>query len=105
MPRVIGIDPGTVTIDLVGLDNGAVFLDRSLPTADALSRPDSILDILDDANRAAPVDLVAGPSGYGLPLTMARDLTETDLRMAQLTAEGEQSGGIGGLGTLLRLLA
>src|SRR5205085_1059815 len=36
MPRVIGIDPGTVTIDLCGLDNGRLFLDRSLPTAEAL---------------------------------------------------------------------
>ena len=30
MPRVIGIDPGTVSIDLCGLDEGRVFLD-SLP--------------------------------------------------------------------------
>jgi predicted butyrate kinase (DUF1464 family) len=105
MPRVIGIDPGTVTIDLCGLDDGEIFLDQSLPTAEALARPSVLLTLLDEAHRAAPVDLVAGPSGYGLPLINARDLTETDLRLAQLTAAGEQSGGIGGLGTLLRLLA
>jgi len=34
MPRVIGIDPGTVSIDLCGLDNGRLFLDRSWPTAE-----------------------------------------------------------------------
>src|SRR5688572_31018646 len=34
--RVIGIDPGTVTIDLCGLDDGRVFLDRALPTAAAV---------------------------------------------------------------------
>lgn len=105
MPRVIGIDPGTVTIDLCGLDDGKVFLDRSLPTAETLARPSVLLRFIDEAHRAAPLDLVVGPSGYGLPLVNARDLTEADLRLAQLTAEGEQSGGIGGLGALLRLLA
>ena len=78
MPRVIGIDPGTVTIDLCGLDDGRVFLDQSLPTADALAHPSALVGLLDDAHRAAPLDLVAGPSGYGLPLTRARDLTEHD---------------------------
>src|SRR5437879_715735 len=39
MPRVIGIDPGTVSIDLCGLEDGTVFLDRSFPTAAALADP------------------------------------------------------------------
>jgi hypothetical protein len=41
VPRVIGIDPGTVSLGLCGLQDGAVFLDRSLPTADALANPPS----------------------------------------------------------------
>jgi predicted butyrate kinase (DUF1464 family) len=105
MPRVIGIDPGTVSIDLCGLDDGRVFLDRSLPTSEALANPPTLLRWLDDAHQSAPLDLVAGPSGYGLPLVRARDLTEHDIRLAQLTAEGETSGGIGGLGSLMRMLA
>ena len=103
MPRVIGIDPGTLSVDICGLDDGAVFLDRSLPTADALADPSMILDVLDAAHRSASLDLVAGPSGYGLPLTRARDLTDNDLRLACLAPEGEP-GGIGGLRTLLRAL-
>ena len=101
MPRVIGIDPGTVSVDLCGLDAGHVFLDRSVPTAEALAHPSVLAGLLDDAHRAAPLDLVAGPSGYGLPLTAARDLTEADLRLAYLVAEGEP-GGIGGLRPLMR---
>ena len=104
MPRVIGIDPGTVSVDVCGLDNGRVFLDRSLPTAEALAEPSALVEWLDAAHRAAPLDLVVGPSGYGLPLIAARDLTEADLRLAYLAAEGE-SGGIGGLRSLMRTLA
>jgi predicted butyrate kinase (DUF1464 family) len=101
VPRVIGIDPGTVSIDLCGLDDGRVFLDRSLPTAEALADPAALLALLD---AAAPLDLVAGPSGYGLPLVPARDVTDAELRLAYLAAEGE-SGGIGGLRSLARALA
>lgn len=100
MPRVIGIDPGTVSVDLCGLDDGAIFLDRSLPTADALADPSRLLDLLLDAG---PLDLIAGPSGYGLPLIAARDLTDDDLRLAYLAADGEP-GGIGGLRALVRAL-
>src|SRR2546428_11339043 len=92
MPRVIGIDPGTVSIDLCGLEDGTVFLDRSFPTAAALSDPRAFLAVLTDAG---PIDLIAGPSGYGLPLTRAREATEEDLRLAFLAAEGE-AGGVGG---------
>ncbi|HMC18165.1 MAG TPA: DUF1464 family protein [Gemmatimonadales bacterium] len=101
MPRVIGIDPGTVSIDLCGLEDGRLFLDRSIPTSDALADPARFVRLLEDAG---PVDLVAGPSGYGLPLTRARDATDGDLRLALLGPPGE-AGGIGGLGALLRALA
>jgi predicted butyrate kinase (DUF1464 family) len=101
MPRVIGIDPGTVSVDVCGLDDGHLFLDRSLPTIEALAHPSVLVGLLDGA---APLDLVAGPSGYGLPLTAARDLTETDFQLAYLAAEGE-SGGIAGLRSLMRTLA
>jgi predicted butyrate kinase (DUF1464 family) len=99
--RVVGIDPGTVSLDLCGLDAGRVFLDESLSTEDALADPSLVLDLLD---RASPLDLVVGPSGYGLPLTKARDLTESDIRLACLAPRGE-SGGIGGLSALMRALA
>jgi predicted butyrate kinase (DUF1464 family) len=101
MPRVIGIDPGTVSIDLCGLDDGRVFLDRSFPTAEALADPAAFIALLADAG---PLDVITGPSGYGLPLTRAQDATEEDLRLAFLAAEGEQ-GGIGGLRALARALA
>jgi predicted butyrate kinase (DUF1464 family) len=99
--RVIGIDPGTVSIDICGLDDGRVFLDESFPTTAALADPQRFVARLESH---APVDLIAGPSGYGLPFVAGADLTETDLRLAFLAAEGEP-GGIGGLRTLARALA
>ena len=60
-----------------------------------------VLGLLD---RASPLDLVAGPSGYGLPLTKASDLTESDIRLACLAPRGD-TGGIGGLSSLMRALA
>src|SRR5256712_463860 len=101
MPRVIGIDPGTVSIDLCGLDDGRLFLERSWPTAEALADPARLVGQLE---AAGPLDLVAGPSGYGLPLTRVQDATEEDLLLAFLAAPGE-TGGIGGLRGLVRALA
>src|SRR5204863_19274 len=101
MPRVIGIDPGTVSIDLCGLDNGRLFLDRSWPTAEALADPAPFVAELE---AAGPLDLVVGPSGYGLPITRVQDITEEALRLAFLAAPGE-TGGIGGLRTLVRARA
>jgi predicted butyrate kinase (DUF1464 family) len=101
MPRVIGIDPGTISIDLCGLEDGRVFADRSLPTADALADPGVLVSWL---QAQAPLDFVVGPSGYGLPVTPARDLTDTDLKLAFLAPPGE-SGGIGGLRSLVRALS
>ena len=101
MPRVIGIDPGTVSIDLCGLDGERLYLDRSLPTAGALSDPESFIALLSEGG--AP-DLIAGPSGYGLPLVRAAEATDEDLRLAFLPGD-EDAGGIGGLRRLARLLA
>ena len=101
MPRVIGIDPGTVTIDLCGLDDGQLFLDESLQTPEALRDPDAFVARL---HAAGPLDLITGPSGYGLPCVAASEVAEHDLRLAFLSADGE-SGGIGGLRSLARALA
>jgi predicted butyrate kinase (DUF1464 family) len=101
MPRVIGIDPGTVTIDVCGLDDGRLFLDESYPTREALADPRRFVAMLESQG---PVDLVAGPSGYGLPLRRARDLTDADIRLAFLAADGDV-GGISGLRSLARALA
>jgi predicted butyrate kinase (DUF1464 family) len=100
MPRVVGIDPGTVSLDLCGLHDGRPFLETSWPTADAMANPRGLVDLIASAGT---VDLVVGPSGYGLPLRRAADADEEDLRLAFLSRPGDP-GGIGGLGRLARAL-
>ncbi len=97
----MGIDPGTLTLDLCGLADGRLTLDESWPTEDALAHPDRLLERL---TSSGPLDLVVGPSGYGLPLRRAAEATDEDYRLAFLAAEDEP-GGILGLRGLARRLA
>ncbi len=91
MVRVIGIDPGTVSLDLCGLDGEQVWLDQSLPTASTLESPQSLIELL----REAGPDLIAGPSGYGLPMVPAEELGEDDLRLAYLSDPASREGSEG----------
>jgi predicted butyrate kinase (DUF1464 family) len=99
MPRVVGIDPGSVSLDLCGLDDGAAFLEWSCPTAELAEGPGPLIEVL---HGASPLDLIAGPSGYGLPLVPIEALGERELALMLLPPPG--GGGIEGLGSVLRAL-
>ena len=100
MPRVVGIDPGTVSFDVLGLEDGEAFLEHSLPTAELGRRPQALVDVL---QAARPLDLVAGPSGYGLPLVPIEAVGEREMLLLCLAGPGA-AGPIGGLRALARLL-
>ena len=101
MPRVVGIDAGTVSIDVCGLSEGRLSLDLTWPTAEAVADPDGFIAALRSPGEP---DLLVAPSGYGLPLRPARGVTEEELRLAFLAAPDER-GGVGGLRRLVRRLA
>jgi predicted butyrate kinase (DUF1464 family) len=90
-----------VSIDVCGLTDGEVVLDRTIPTAEAVADPAAFAELL---CLGGTPDLIAGPSGYGLPLMRVAEASEDDLRLAFLAAKGER-GGIGGLRQLTRVLA
>jgi predicted butyrate kinase (DUF1464 family) len=93
--RVVGTDPGTSGLDLLLLVDGVVADQVRLPT-EVLSRgPDPLLAVL---RRWKPVDLVAGPSGYGLPLVRAEAVTERDIDAMSLVRADERGTGVGVLG-------
>lgn len=100
MPRVVGIDPGTVSFDVCGLENGQVFLDTSIPSTEVAANPEALVDLL---RSAMPLDLVAGPSGYGLPLLPIKDVDEPEIAQVILVRaeDRERIAVLGGLRHLI----
>jgi predicted butyrate kinase (DUF1464 family) len=104
MPRVAGADPGTSSLDLLVLRDGAVEDQVRFP-ADALAADTSAP--IRWLHEHGPFDLVAGPSGYGLPLKHARDCTDRDLALLSLVRPDERGGerqGVRGFVALVRAL-
>jgi predicted butyrate kinase (DUF1464 family) len=102
-PRVAGVDPGTVSVDVCALDGGEVLLDESFQSADLGLDPAPLVDAL-VAHR--PLDLVLGPAGYGLPLVPGERVGERDLGL-MLLLRSDQAGaraGIGGMRAMIRAL-
>ncbi len=104
MPRVAGIDPGTVSFDLCVLQDGEPVVEEVFETG-ALSEDSAPL--LGALGRHGPYDLVYGPSGYGLPLVRAVDVGERALSEMVLVRpdEARADAGLGGMRSLLRALA
>ncbi|MGD2177596.1 MAG: DUF1464 family protein [Anaerolineae bacterium] len=103
MTRAIGIDPGTVSFDLCGLEHGHLFLDESIRTSDVASDPRRLVDLL---QRMGPVDLIIGPSGYGLPWVNVQEMGPKEKGLLLLNREQSPTEAtiIGGLGRVLDLL-
>ncbi|MFQ6129479.1 MAG: DUF1464 family protein [Candidatus Hadarchaeaceae archaeon] len=80
--RVLGIDPGTKSFDLCGLENGEVYFEEILDTPEVAKKPELLIEATE---KAMPLDLIAGPSGYGVELTYLRNLNIQTLRDWYLT--------------------
>jgi predicted butyrate kinase (DUF1464 family) len=102
-PRVAGVDPGTVSIDVCTLHGGEVLLEQSFRSADLALDPAPLVDAL-LAQR--PLDLVLGPAGYGLPLVPAERVGERELALMVLLRRDRAEGraGVGGMRTMIRAL-
>jgi predicted butyrate kinase (DUF1464 family) len=103
MPRVAGVDPGSVSFDLCVLQDGEPVVEQIF---DSGSLSDESTPLLDALARHGPYDLVYGPSGYGLPLVAAADVGERQLAEMVLVRHDQASAdtGIGGMRSLLRAL-
>ncbi len=82
MPRVIGIDPGSGSYDLCGLEDGKAFMDASIPTVEVAESPDKLLEAVKECGK---LDAAVVPSGYGHPLKRVADLSESDFFYLSLT--------------------
>lgn len=104
MPRVAGVDPGTVSFDLCVLHDGEPVLERTFASGSLSVDNRPLLGALAEHG---PYDLVYGPSGYGLPLVAAADVGERELAEMVLVRPDEShvDTGVGGMRSLLRALA
>lgn len=99
MVRVCGIDPGTGSWDFVGLEDGELILDTSIPTKNIVSNPSLVIDVI---KSMGSLDLVVAPSGYGLPLTKIDELDEKKSFLLTLKREDERK--LIGLNEVIELL-
>lgn len=104
MPRVAGIDPGTVSFDLCVLQDGNAVVEQVFETRSLSEDSEPLLQAL---ARHGPFDLIYGPSGYGLPLVAAANVGERELALMVLVRPDESRAhtGVGGVRSLLRALA
>jgi predicted butyrate kinase (DUF1464 family) len=103
MLRVAGTDPGTSSLDVLVLEDGAVRDQARFLPEQLQADPASIVRWLEERG---PFALVAGPSGYGLPLQPLRDCDEEDLSLMTLIRPEEraQRQGVAGFTALLAAL-
>ena len=74
--RIVGIDPGTGSFDFFSMEGEKIILDTSVPVPEIAQNPNVLLDTV---RSVFPLDVIVGPSGYGLPVTPIKDITEREL--------------------------
>ena len=74
--RVLGIDPGTGSFDMFGMEGDKVILDTSLSVPKVAADPNILLET---AASVFPLDIIVGPSGYGIPVTHIKDMGDNEL--------------------------
>lgn len=91
--RAVGIDPGTYSFDLFGMeDNKEIIIDESIKSRDVFQNPYTLIERLETLT---PLDIIIGPSGWGIPLKSIKDMTEDDVgRMIPLDTKVAVNEGI-----------
>jgi predicted butyrate kinase (DUF1464 family) len=75
--KIVGIDPGTYSFDIFGMeDDKNIIIDETIKSEDVLADYHILIDKLE---ALMPLDLIVGPSGYGLPTKFIKDLSEDDI--------------------------
>lgn len=74
--RAIGIDPGTGSFDFFGMEGDKIIIDETIPVPAVAENPVLLLDRL---RKLLPLDIIVGPSGYGLPVTSIKDMGDREL--------------------------
>ncbi len=81
------------------MEGEKVILDTSVSVPEVTQNPDVLLDTV---RSVFPLDMIVGPSGYGLPVTPIRDITERELTLMVPDARGIPL--CGGIRMVIRLM-
>ncbi len=76
--KAIGVDPGTGSFDFFGMDEQTVIIDTTVPVA---AIAENALVLLNTIRNVLPLDVIVGPSGYGIPVTPIKDMGERELNL------------------------
>jgi predicted butyrate kinase (DUF1464 family) len=102
MSRVAGCDPGTSSLDILAVEDGRVIGQVRIEPDELRADPTRPVQWL---REHGPFDLIAGPSGYGLPLVRAADCTDAQLSLMSLVRPDERDAkGVGGFSATVRAL-
>src|SRR5829696_4610747 len=102
MPRVAGCDPGTSSLDVLAVEDGRVIGQVRIEPDELRADPTLPVRWL---REHGPFDLIAGPSGYGLPLVRAADCTDSQLALMSLVRPDECGAkGVSGFSAVVRAL-
>jgi predicted butyrate kinase (DUF1464 family) len=71
--RVVGIDPGTKTMDLCLLEDGVVKSEVVLESSEVAFKPELLVKAVE---KLSPYDLIVGPSGYGVEVTYIDEIPD-----------------------------
>jgi len=74
MTRAAGIDPGTKSMDICAIEDGVVYYENPLDNIELAQEPEKITDAI---REALPLDLISGPSGYGVEPTRIEEIPES----------------------------
>src|SRR5262245_42619095 len=102
MPRVAGCDPGTSSLDILAVEDGRVLGQVRIEPDELRADPSLPVQWL---RETGPFDLIAGPSGYGLPLVRAADCTNSQLALMSLVRPDDRGAkGVSGFSATVRAL-
>ncbi len=69
--RGLGVDPGTRSFDLCGVEDGEVFFEEVLSSEKLAENPSLLVETIEEVE---DLDLIVGPSGYGVEITHLEDI-------------------------------
>ncbi|OUJ19539.1 putative butyrate kinase [Methanonatronarchaeum thermophilum] len=74
--KVVGIDPGTKSMDVCGLENGEVYYEKTVDTMEVAENPEKLINTIKETGEP---DLIAAPSGYGVEPTKLNEIPQKRL--------------------------